>query len=371
MSKRIEKSYDNFLLNYIKESDEADSDIDTTSGNLYLPITYPETLNNAIFLAGPCPRKPEQSDWRDEFVEKIREKGFTGDIISPTNRKWDSFDENYYDKQTTWEQTMMKWSSVVVFYIPRTEESPAFTTNIEYGIWSCKSNNLIVGIPDGSMKNDYIKHDCKRRNIPLGTTMEEVIDLILERFSKKQKTFFTSDTHFGAKRTYELSKRPFTSVDDMDNMMISNWNKTITNNDIVYHLGDFGDAKYLPLLNFKELIILEGNYEHDTPLKIPNLPNKTITIEKKSFSRELSNGDSVIFTHEPIMLEDTEYPENSFYFFGHAHHVNFKRNGINVGVDCNNYYPMSEEDCIFWKEAVLKFYDDNVFCENCEKIKLR
>ena len=32
--------------------------------------------------------------------------------------------------------------------------------------------------------------------------------------------YFTADTHFGSKRTLELSKRPFKDTDEMDNYII-------------------------------------------------------------------------------------------------------------------------------------------------------
>ena len=55
--------------------------------------------------------------------------------------------------------------------------------------------------------------------------------------------FFTSDTHFAHKRIIELAKRPFTTVEEMDEVMIKRWNEVVTENDVVYHLGDA--ASYL------------------------------------------------------------------------------------------------------------------------------
>ncbi|MEY2701981.1 MAG: phage Bobb, partial [Bacteroidota bacterium] len=53
--------------------------------------------------------------------------------------------------------------------------------------------------------------------------------------------FFTSDTHFFHEKMidYEKTSRSFSSVEEMDEILISNWNSKITDNDIVYHLGDF------------------------------------------------------------------------------------------------------------------------------------
>ena len=52
-------------------------------------------------------------------------------------------------------------------------------------------------------------------------------------------TFFTSDTHFGDHRTLNIHKRPFTSVAEMDDFLVSSWNERVGNDDEVWHLGDF------------------------------------------------------------------------------------------------------------------------------------
>lgn len=53
------------------------------------------------------------------------------------------------------------------------------------------------------------------------------------------KTFFTSDTHFGHKNVIEFCSRPFESVEEMTDGLIKRWNDQVTDDDVVYHLGDF------------------------------------------------------------------------------------------------------------------------------------
>ena len=52
------------------------------------------------------------------------------------------------------------------------------------------------------------------------------------------KVFFTSDTHFGHNNIIKYSGRPFKDANHMDEMLIKNWNATVSENDEVYHLGD-------------------------------------------------------------------------------------------------------------------------------------
>ena len=72
--------------------------------------------------------------------------------------------------------------------------------------------------------------------------------------------WFTSDTHFGSQGTLKLSKRPFESVEEMDKAMIENWNEVVDKNDIIFHLGDFGNYEVVNKLNGNIVLIL-GNYE--------------------------------------------------------------------------------------------------------------
>ena len=48
--------------------------------------------------------------------------------------------------------------------------------------------------------------------------------------------------------------------------MISQWNSTIKSNDIVYHLGDFGDASIISKLNGK-IYLIPGNYDNENIIR--------------------------------------------------------------------------------------------------------
>lgn len=51
--------------------------------------------------------------------------------------------------------------------------------------------------------------------------------------------YFTSDTHFGDPRILRLDRRPFADLAAHDAALIANWNRIVSPDDTVWHLGDF------------------------------------------------------------------------------------------------------------------------------------
>ena len=50
--------------------------------------------------------------------------------------------------------------------------------------------------------------------------------------------WFTSDSHFGHRNIITYSSRPFSSVEEMDETLIQNWNSVVKPNDLIFNLGD-------------------------------------------------------------------------------------------------------------------------------------
>jgi len=66
------------------------------------------------------------------------------------------------------------------------------------------------------------------------------------------KVFFTSDTHFNHANIIDFCSRPFKNVNEMNETLITNWNRVVGADDIVFHLGDFclgGSAEWTNVLN--------------------------------------------------------------------------------------------------------------------------
>jgi calcineurin-like phosphoesterase family protein len=68
------------------------------------------------------------------------------------------------------------------------------------------------------------------------------------------KIFFTSDTFFG--RTLKAKERGFSTSEEMDDILIDNWNQVVGDDDIVFHLGNFS---WDPISAEGAIIHLKGN----------------------------------------------------------------------------------------------------------------
>lgn len=149
----------------------------------------------------------------------------------------------------------------------------------------------------------------------------------------------------------------------MDKQLISNWNKRLNSESIIFHLGDFGNFDVLPLLNFGTMFFVTGNYERDDKAFSEGLINDDRVKVKKPFTVKIK-GVPYSLCHEPI--ENNDFTQNDFCLFGHIHRLQMvKRNGINVGTDANRFTPMSINELTFLHGGVINHFDDNVFSEHC------
>ena len=78
--------------------------------------------------------------------------------------------------------------------------------------------------------------------------------------------YFTSETHFGDARRIRGDKRPFASIAEHDAALIARWNEVVSQQDEIYHLGDFTAAKdpervtaLLAALNGRKHLIIGNN----------------------------------------------------------------------------------------------------------------
>lgn len=71
--------------------------------------------------------------------------------------------------------------------------------------------------------------------------------------------YFIADTHFGDERILRYENRPFDSALAMDQEIIRRWNETVSSEDTVYVLGDWGNLS--PQLLHGTKYLVKGNHD--------------------------------------------------------------------------------------------------------------
>lgn len=167
------------------------------------------------------------------------------------------------------------------------------------------------------------------------------------------KIWITSDTHFFDEKV--LTQRPrFHSIDEMNSSIKYKWNKKIKKNDIVYHLGDFatdtkGDVrkrtlqKFFDSLNGRKWLIKGNHDEHSSQMN----GWEGICDYKEIEIRQPSNW--IILFHYPLKSWHRK-SDRAWMLHGHTHGKlpHPEKNSLDVGVDNNEYWPLSIEQ-IFYK----------------------
>jgi len=175
-------------------------------------------------------------------------------------------------------------------------------------------------------------------------------------------TFFTADHHFGHAKVIEYTKRPFSTVEDMDNAMINIWNFVVRPADEVYHLGDFtlGNLEkfwsYRNRLNGK-IYLITGGHDYNWYKKFLSSSN---TMVLPQLHRIKMQGKEIVLCHYPLLTwEKSHY--GSLHLHGHCHgkigivgragNINLpprQENGfrVDVGIDCWYYTPVTLEQIL-------------------------
>lgn len=159
--------------------------------------------------------------------------------------------------------------------------------------------------------------------------------------------FFTSDSHYGHTNILKYCNRPFSSCEEMNKIMIDNWNSVVTPEDIVYHLGDFGMGSPQYLRNiFIQLdgqkILIKGSHDKSPILYLGW--EKIYDVKLLDFvSIDWDKQPSIFLSH----YAHRSWPKSfhgSWHLFGHSHgRLPPYGKSFDVGVDCNNFTPISLE----------------------------
>lgn len=174
--------------------------------------------------------------------------------------------------------------------------------------------------------------------------------------------FYIADNHFGDERVMRLAKRPFRSVNDMDDTMISLWNKKVGVADVVYVVGDFAIDSQVAIKTLEQLngqkILIWGNHDvylDEQAIQYFESTSTICTIKDGAYS--------VTLCHYPLLsYENSVY--GGYHVFGHIHNnpqdiatkiISSLPRHLNCGADVIGFMPKTLQELICIKEQAMSF----------------
>lgn len=164
--------------------------------------------------------------------------------------------------------------------------------------------------------------------------------------------YFIADTHFYHENIIRHCNRPFSSIEEMHENIIRNWNITVSKHDTVFHLGDFSMVRsnqfdfggVYRLLNGTKYLV-RGNHDHKRTERLFTMSFEDVTIRVGKTKLRLRH----IYGH------DMDYKQTGvFPVFGHYHNT-FNPNaeefggGACVSVELTGYRPVSAYEILGMK----------------------
>jgi calcineurin-like phosphoesterase family protein len=158
--------------------------------------------------------------------------------------------------------------------------------------------------------------------------------------------YFTADQHFDHMNIPRFCGRPWSWYWKMNKALIDNFNSVVTDDDDVWHLGDFAwksdPVVYTSRLKGKTHNLIMGN--HDNRQKCL----KTFHSVKDVDLLKIKGYPPIWLSHYAHRI----WPQRNYgalHLFGHSHGILSippEEKCLDVGVDAWNYYPVSLDQII-------------------------
>lgn len=149
--------------------------------------------------------------------------------------------------------------------------------------------------------------------------------------------YFISDTHFGHSNILKFERTKFSSIEDHDFYILSLLKNRLKSNDILYHLGDFGNLTGSIMEQWKGLpcykILIVGNHDKQK--------GKLKEIFDEVHNEPLFYQKRVLLSHEPLPVT-----KESLNIHGHLHGAELKNkvNYKNISLHVNDYKLLTKKD---------------------------
>lgn len=154
--------------------------------------------------------------------------------------------------------------------------------------------------------------------------------------------WFSSDLHLGHANIMKYCSRPFKSVDEMDDYILTSFESTIRTGDILYFLGDLTFKRrlaetFFDFLEGVDIFFVKGNHDKGKVLKLAE--ERSVDCAPQM---DVSLGGQLISLNHFCMRVWNKSHFNSWHLYGHSHgSLEPIGKSWDVGVDNNNFAPVS------------------------------
>jgi calcineurin-like phosphoesterase family protein len=162
--------------------------------------------------------------------------------------------------------------------------------------------------------------------------------------------FVSADYHLGHRNIIKYTELPFSSVEEMDETIITRHNEVVKPNDTFIHAGDFTLAnankanEYIERLNGKHIFL---NGSHDSWLKGRKGINQIMEL--------YVDGQLAVIGHYAMRVWAASH-YNSWHLYGHSHgKLPPVGKSWDIGINGHNFYPYSWEEI----KDIMKTRPDN------------
>lgn len=173
--------------------------------------------------------------------------------------------------------------------------------------------------------------------------------------------FFISDYHINHDNIIVYANRPFSNVVEMNATLCRNWNNTVTDDDVVFFVGDFmmGNPIFCdPILNRLKgnKILIRGNHDSKSVAEASGWHKvlKEFEFKYEKYLFKLKH-----HPHKQEIVDDADIL-STIFIHGHTHgyHGKINKNQIDVSCEVWDYTPVSIDDIIkTWENHILLFWE--------------
>ncbi len=134
----------------------------------------------SVFLAGSI-EMGQAEDWQSRIEQALIDYEVV--LLNPRRDEWDatwvqSIEHSQFRAQVEWELAGLEQATLVAMYFAPTTKAPI--TLLELGL-TAQSGKLVVCCPDGYWRKGNIEVVCRRFDVPLLASLEELIAELLQR----------------------------------------------------------------------------------------------------------------------------------------------------------------------------------------------